>query len=104
MEYRRSPRFRLRLPVLSRWTDIEGKERHGAGFSRDICLLGVFVVSSEPPPQGTPIFVTVVLPNPRAASQDLHLRSMGLVVRVEQGEANGYAISCEFSGIERILK
>ncbi len=104
VEYRRFPRFSLRLPVLTRWTDIEGKERHGAGFSRDICLCGVFIVSSEPPPKGTPILVTVVLPNPRADAQELHLRSTGAVVRVERGEATGYAVSCLFSGIEQIFE
>jgi hypothetical protein len=104
LEYRRSPRFSLRLPVLTRWTDVTGKECQGAGFSRDICLSGIFIVSSEPPPKGTPIFVTVVLPNPRAAAQELHLRSKGFVVRVEQGEATGFAVNCDFSGIEQIFE
>ena len=104
VEYRRSPRFGLRLPVLARWTDIAGKERQGAGFSRDISLCGVFIVSAEPPPKGTPIFVTVVLPNPRTAEQELQLRSMGSVVRVEEGEATGYAVSCDFGGMVQILE
>ncbi len=105
VDRRRSPRFRLRLPVLTQWTDDEGHVRYGGGFSRDIGIRGVFVLSSEPPSSSTMISVTVVLPNLRVDLQDLHLRCVGSLVRVEKDAAvGGYAIECDFRGIEEILK
>ena len=105
VDRRRASRFQLRLPVLTQWTNVEGNVRHGGGFTRDISLLGLFLVSSEAPPQATTINVTVMLPNPRAGSQELRLQSVGSVVRVEQERSiSGYAISCSFSGIEELVK
>ena len=105
VERRRSSRFRVQLPVLTQWTDHEGQVQFGGGFTRDVCLRGVFVISSKLPPQAAVITVTVVLPNARAGSQELHLHSLGSVVRVEQsGTTAGYAISCDFEGIEEIIR
>ena len=105
VEQRRSSRFRLQLPVLTQWTDREGQGQFGGGFTRDVCLRGVFVISSKLPPQAAVITVTVVLPNARAGSQELHLHSLGSVVRVEQSTTTaGYAISCDFEGIEEIIR
>ena len=104
MERRKSSRFRLQLPVLTQWTDEEGRVQFGGGFTRDVCLRGVFVISSKLPPQASMIAVTVVLPNARHGSQELRLHSIGSVVRVEQGSPTaGYAISCDFKGIEEEL-
>lgn len=105
MDRRRSSRFQLRLPVLTKWADGKGQSHYGGGFSRDISLRGVFVMSSEPPPEATMISVTVVLPNVREGSQELQLQSVGSVVRVEQsGAITGYAIDCHFSGIEDLVE
>jgi PilZ domain len=100
VDRRRSSRFCLRLPVLTQWTDSTGQVRYGGGFSRDISLRGLFVVSSDPPAKATMIVVTVVLPNVRKASQELHLSSAGTIVRVEQNDdITGYAVDCHFSDI-----
>jgi len=105
VERRRSSRFRVQLPVLTQWTDHEGQVQFGGGFTRDVCLRGVFVISSKLPPQAAAITVTVVLPNARAGSQELHLHSLGSVVRVEQSMTTAsYAISCDFEGIEEIIR
>ena len=104
VERRRSLRFRLQLPVLTQWTDEEGHAQFGGGFTRDVCLRGVFVISSKLPPHGAMIGVTIVLPNAQAGSQELRLCSDGSVVRVEKaGRTVGYAISCDFTDIEDIL-
>jgi hypothetical protein len=51
------------------------------------------------------VTVTVVLPNLRADSQELHLDGVGSVVRVKHEEAiAGYAIECDFRDIEDIVK
>jgi hypothetical protein len=69
VERRRSPRFRLQLPVLTQWTGREGSVRYGGRFSRDVCLRGIFVVSSNLPPPAA--VIAVVLPNVHAVSQEL---------------------------------
>ena len=105
VERRRSSRFRVQLPVLTQWTDHKGQVQYGGGFTRDVGLRGVFVISSKLPPQAAVISVTVVLPNARSGSQELHLHSLGSVVRVEQSRTTaGYAISCDFEGIEEIIR
>jgi hypothetical protein len=105
VDQRRSPRFRLRLPVLTQWTDHQGQVRYGGGFSRDISVRGVFVLSSEPPPISTMVTVTVAIPNLRADLQELQLHFVGSIVRVANvGAVAGYAIECDFSGIEDIIK
>jgi PilZ domain len=105
VDRRRCPRFRLRLPVLTQWTDQDGHVRYGGGFSRDISVRGVFVLSSMAPPGATTICITVVLPNLRTDLQDLQLHSMGTVARVDKtAEAiAGCAIECDFRGIEGIV-
>jgi hypothetical protein len=96
---RRARRFQLHMPILAQWKSDEGTV-HGAGFSRDISDRGVFVISSTPPPEATKISVDVLLPSV-AASQELHLRCEGLVVRVEEGRGlMGYAVYCDFRSIE----
>jgi hypothetical protein len=105
VERRTSSRFRLQLPVLTQWTDGEGRVQFGGGFSREVGLRGVFVVSTKLPPPAATITVTVVLPNPRRDLQELRMHCVGSVVRVEQGGTiAGYAISCDFEGIEEILR
>jgi hypothetical protein len=104
VERRKSSRFRLQLPVVTEWTDEHGRAQFGGGFTRDVCLRGVFVISSKLPPQAAMIAVTVVLPNVRAGSQELHLHSLGSVARVERsGPVVGYAVSCDFKGIEEVI-
>ena len=103
MDRRKSLRFRLQLPLVSRWTDGDGQVRYVAGFSRDICDRGVFIVSSERPHVGTTVSVNVQLPYIQADLQELHLQSAGSVVRVEQVEdVSGFAVQCDFRGLEDI--
>jgi len=104
LERRTSSRFQLRLPVLTQWNDVNGQLRYGGGFSRDICVRGVFVLSSDAPPNGKTVTVTVILPNPGQGNRDVQLRCVGSVVRVEHGGRNaGYAVQCDFSGIEKLM-
>jgi len=105
VERRRASRFQLRLPVVTHWTNDVGQMRYGGGFTKDICLRGVFVVCSEPPPKGTIIAVAVAVPSVRSGSQELQMQTVGTVVRVEQGGSTiGYAIDCEFGDIENLVK
>jgi hypothetical protein len=103
VERRKSSRFPLQLPILTQWTDHDGPVRYGGGISRDFCLQGVFVVSSNLPPSAAVITVTVVLPNSRSGSQESRVHSVGSVVRIEEGRhTSGYAIKGDFEGIEEI--
>jgi len=91
-------RFQMGVPVLAQWQDDEGNAHEAAGFSRDISARGVFVVSSAPPPEATKVTIEVLIPNLREGSEEVHLRSEGLVVRVEEkGRAAGCAIYCDFT-------
>ena len=79
--------------------------RYGGGFSANICVRGVFVVGSQSPPEETPITVTVLFPYLASISRELHLQSVGTVVRVQKSDrAAGYAIECDFSGIDDFVK
>lgn len=105
MDRRKSLRFRLQLPVVARWIDGEGKVRYDAGFSRDICALGVFIISSERPPIGAMVSINVQLPYMRADFKESQLQSVGSVVRVEAaGDISGYAVLCDFRGLEDIAQ
>lgn len=105
MDRRKSLRFRLQLPVVARWTDGEGKVQYGAGFSRDICARGVFILSSERPAIGAMVSINVQLPYVRADFKEWQLRSVGSVVRVEAAwDISGYAVLCDFRGLEDIAQ
>jgi len=99
---RSSVRFAMQMPVICRWTDPQGSPHEIGGFSRDISTAGLFVLSSEPPPDGTDVRVEVLLPAlGGGTSRGLQLQSKGEVVRVEHGEAvRGFAVCCEFGSVD----
>jgi hypothetical protein len=104
VDRRGSVRFELHMPVICRWKDHQGNQHEIGGFSRDISTAGMFVLSSGLPPDGTDVSVEVLLPPlGGATSRGLQLRSVGEVVRVEQGEAaTGFAVRCEFGSVDEL--
>ena len=98
MERRRLVRFLLRCPAVFEWVDEEGHSQVGAGFTRDISVAGVFLLSTTFPPQGTRIRIEVLLPAERPAEEGLKLSSDAKVMRIEQGvESSGFAVTSEFA-------
>ena len=62
MEQRGAVRFSLLAPVIYRWKDPSGKNRSSVGCTRDISILGAFIVCPSPPPVQTPVSVEIHLP------------------------------------------
>jgi hypothetical protein len=97
VERRRAARFLLRCPAIFEWTDQKGRPQVGAGFTRDISTLGVFVLSTASPSGEGTLRMQIVLP-PQPDEEGLKLQSMASVVRVEKQRAgSGFAVRSEFA-------
>lgn len=95
MERRRARRFTLGIPVIFEWKDERQVQCGGAGFSRDISIHGLFVLTaSEAPPLATRLELTVLLPSLDQKGPGLRLRASGNIVRVQPtGEGLGLGIA-----------
>lgn len=96
MNRRGAERFRLGIPILAQWIDPAGDVRDASGMTRDICVGGVFLMSSQQPPESAQVTVEVTIPGTEKGEEEMHLSSQGRVVRVEQNKL-GYAVQCDFS-------
>ena len=98
MERRKAARFLLRCPAIFEWIDQRGRQHVGAGFTRDISTLGVFVLSTASPPGVGALQMQIMLPPPEPAEEGLKLQSEATVVRNEkQSEGLGFAARGEFA-------
>lgn len=102
MERRRARRFTLGIPVIFHWIDERQLPCVGAGFSRDISIHGLFVVTaSAAPPLANQVDLTVLLPALAANGPGLHLQAKGSVVRVHRtGEGLGVGIASALGDFE----
>jgi hypothetical protein len=98
VERRRAVRFQLHAPVILEWIEPSGAKRENIGRTRDISILGAFVICASPLPANTVISLEVHLPPlERNSSQQLRLRGHGKVTRVNgSGPDSGYAASVRF--------
>jgi len=98
VEHRRAVRFSLLAPVIYRWKDPSGKNRKSVGCTRDISILGAFIVSPSPPPVQTPVSLEIHLPPlERNDLQRLRLEAKGRVTRVTStGQDSGFAATSRF--------
>jgi PilZ domain-containing protein len=98
VERRRAVRFQLRAPVILEWTEPSGKKRENIGRTRDISILGTFVICPTPPPADTVVSVEVHLPPlERNTFQQLRLRGSGTVTRLNgSGQEVGFATHTPF--------
>ena len=84
MRDRSTTRYRLDLPVTFRWTNGEGHVCIGTGFTRDISIVAMFVVTpADLPPADAVIHCEVLLPTFRRGS--VQLSACGRVLRMECG-------------------
>lgn len=98
MERRRAARFLLRCPAIFSWNDEQGRPQVGAGFTRDVSTVGVFVLSAAAPPAESRLQMQVLLPPPQPAEEGLKLQSEATVMRIEsQAEGSGFAAMSEFA-------
>ena len=96
MEMRRELRYRLGAPALFFWQSAHHRRLRGEGSTRDVSVLGAFIVTATCPPVETPVQVELVLPSPMGTKTDIRIRGEARVIRVEhpsggQGE-NGFAV------------
>ena len=82
MDRRKTARYQLYLPVLFRWVAVDGTCCVEGGFTRDISLGGLYLVSAAMPPVGSAVQIEVLLPLGRTANTGaLRLRAAATVVR-----------------------
>jgi hypothetical protein len=95
IERRIPARFRLLFPVVFHWK--EEKPYSGVGYSRNIGLGGVLIVSSYCPPLGSQIEIDVVVPAFDRSPKEILFRHTGRVVRIQPTEdLLGFAVAGEF--------
>ena len=98
VEQRRAVRFSLHAQVVYRWKDRSGRNQEGVGNTRNISILGAFVVCSSPPSVGAPVGLEIHLPPlERNALQHLRLEAKGKVTRVtDADQGSGFAATSRF--------
>jgi hypothetical protein len=96
MDMRKEIRYRLEAPTVFTWENFEHKRLQGEGITRDISLLGAFILSATCPPNLTSIRVEVALPSVVGIEADIRIIGQAQVVRVEHSHAghgeNGFAV------------
>jgi hypothetical protein len=101
MEMRRELRYRLDIPALFSWQNAEQRRLYAEGVTRDISVLGAFIVSPTCPPLEAQVEVEVVLPSFAGMTSALRIKGEARVLRVEHrsGESgeNGFAVVREAS-------
>jgi hypothetical protein len=99
MEMRRESRYRLDAPVLFSWQNAQRDQVQGEGVTRDISVLGAFIVTPQCPPLDVPVQVEVVLPSLTGIKPIIRVSGSARVRRVEHtpeaGGENGFAIVSE---------
>ena len=98
VEQRRATRFTLRARVTYRWKDRSGRNQEGIGRTRDISILGAFVVCSSLPSVGAPVSLEIHLPPlKRNAPEHLRLEGKGKVTRdADSDQDSGFAATSRF--------
>jgi hypothetical protein len=98
VEQRKAIRFTLNARVTYRWKDRSGRNQEGVGRTRDISILGAFVVCSSPPSVGAPVGLEIHLPPlERNALEHLRLEAKGKVTRVaDSDQDSGFAATSRF--------
>jgi hypothetical protein len=96
MDMRKEIRYRLAAPAVFTWENFECKRLQGEGITRDISLLGAFIVSATCPPNRTSIRVELALPSVIGIEADIRIIGEAQVVRVEHSRGghgeNGFAV------------
>ena len=62
MDMRKEIRYRLEAPAIFTWENFQNKRLQGEGLTRDISLLGAFILTPTCPPNMSIIRVEVALP------------------------------------------
>ena len=95
-DMRKELRYRLEAPAIFTWENFQGKSLQGEGLTRDVSLVGAFILTSTCPPNMSFIRVEVALPSLTGINADIRILGRARVVRIEHpsgghGE-NGFAV------------
>jgi hypothetical protein len=104
-ERRSFKRYSLSAPVLYRWIGDDGRERYGAGFTRDVSTSGIYITcENDVPTVGTPVAIEVSLPSLTTQERGLCLKAKASVVRRGgPSENKGFAVLTDFIAEENRL-
>lgn len=96
MDMRKEIRYRLEAPAIFTWENFQNKRLQGEGLTRDISLLGAFILTPTCPPNMSIIRVEVALPSLTGIETEIRILGRARVVRVDhpsggQGD-NGFAV------------
>jgi hypothetical protein len=97
-ERRKAIRFQFDTPVILGWTEPSGAIREDIGQTRDISILGAFVIYHSPLPPETEVSLEIHLPPlERNNCQMLQFTGRGKVTRTcEAGRDGGFAACVRF--------
>ena len=97
IERRAFRRFALMLPALFRWAD--SVEHYDVGQCANVGMGGMFVFTAKCPPVGTQVEIEFVIPAFDRVPQQLRLRCVGQVTRVETCcQVAGFALAGRIEG------
>jgi len=105
MDMRKEIRYRLDAPAIFTWENFQNKRLQGEGITRDISLLGAFILTPTCPPNLTSIQVELALPSMTGISADIRILGEARVahnsyisVLVEEGRGQGGLILVDWRG------
>ncbi len=81
-ERRTCNRYRVGAPVLFYWKNQRGDRFQGKGITRDISVVGAYVLSTTCPPANLPVDVEIILP-PLDGASERRIQAKTRVLRVE---------------------
>ncbi|SRR5260370_34680645 len=99
LEMRKEIRYRLDAPALFSWESPQHQRSQGEGVTRDISVLGAFILTPVCPPVDVPIQVEVVLPSLTGLKPIIRVSGPARVVRVDHNSKgrglSGFAVASE---------
>src|ERR1700750_2044144 len=98
LDRRQARRYQGTAPATYRWTSSNSQSCESHGFTRDIGISGVYLLSTMHPPCGSRIDLQVSLSNLDNTGPGVLLRGAGTVLRIEQTDGNetGFAAVMQF--------
>jgi hypothetical protein len=83
-ERRKSIRYRVGVPALFYWKSGGGDHFQGEGITRDISVVGAYIMSATCPPADLPIDLEIILPSGPSVGKP-RIKAKTRVLRVEHG-------------------
>jgi hypothetical protein len=96
MELRKVIRYQLDAPALFSWVGVQHKRLKGEGVTRDISVLGAFILTPTCPPVAAPVQVEVLLRSTTGLKSVFRIEGEARVVRIDHPSGshggNGFAV------------